>query len=64
MKKDVTIIGAGLTGLTLAFYLQRAGKNVLLVEKEDRVGGVINTDQNRILYMKPDPIRVFWQILK
>lgn len=44
MKKDVTIIGAGLTGLTLAYYLQRAGKNVLLVEKEDRVGGVINTN--------------------
>lgn len=44
MKKDVTIIGAGLTGLTLAWYLQRAGKNVLLVEKEERPGGVINTN--------------------
>ena len=43
IKTDITIIGAGLTGLTLAFHLIRAGKNVLLLEKENRVGGVINT---------------------
>lgn len=45
MKKnsEITIIGAGLTGLTLAFLLKRAGKKVLVVEKNNYVGGVIQT---------------------
>ena len=33
MKKDVVVIGAGLTGLTLAYYLKKEGKNVLVIEK-------------------------------
>lgn len=40
---DVIIAGAGLTGLTLAYYLKKSGKKVLIIEKEDKVGGVINT---------------------
>lgn len=43
MNKDVVIIGAGLTGLTLAYYLKKAGKKVIVLEKSDRAGGVINT---------------------
>lgn len=43
MKKDVVIIGAGLTGLTLAYYLKKAGKSVIILEKSERTGGVINT---------------------
>ncbi|HRW63890.1 MAG TPA: protoporphyrinogen oxidase [Bacteroidales bacterium] len=42
-KIDVTIIGAGLTGLTAAYYLRKSGKKVLLLEKSHRTGGVINT---------------------
>lgn len=40
---DIVIIGAGLTGLTMGFYLKKAGKNVLILEKDQRTGGVINT---------------------
>lgn len=43
LKTDITIIGAGLTGLTIAFYLKKAGKKVILIEKKDKVGGVIQT---------------------
>ena len=43
MKTDVVIIGAGLTGLTTAFYLRKRGIRVLLLEKNDRAGGVIQT---------------------
>ena len=41
--KDIVIIGAGLTGLTLAYYLIRSGKSVLVIEKQEKAGGVINT---------------------
>jgi len=43
IKKDVTIIGAGLTGLTLAYDLKKAGKTVAVIEKDSRPGGVIQT---------------------
>jgi len=39
----VVIIGAGLTGLALAFYLQRKGIDFLVIEREERPGGVIRT---------------------
>ena len=43
IEKDVVIIGAGLTGLTLAFYLKKQGKDVLIIEKSAKTGGVIQT---------------------
>lgn len=51
IEKEVVIIGAGLTGLTLAFYLKRAGKEVMILEKDNRTGGVINTiSENGFVY--------------
>ncbi len=40
---DVSIIGAGLTGLTLAYYLKRLGLSVAIVEKASTCGGTIRT---------------------
>jgi len=40
---SVAIIGAGITGLTAAFYLQRAGIPVTLYECSARVGGAIQS---------------------
>lgn len=42
-QAEAVIIGAGLTGLTLAFYLQRHGIKPLILEKNAKPGGVINT---------------------
>lgn len=42
-KTEVIIVGAGLTGLTLAFYLKKAGIKFKIVEKLPRTGGVIQT---------------------
>jgi oxygen-dependent protoporphyrinogen oxidase len=42
-KVDAIIIGAGLSGLTLAFYLKKAGKSCIILEKGKRCGGVMLT---------------------
>jgi oxygen-dependent protoporphyrinogen oxidase len=41
--KPVAVIGAGITGLTAAFYLQSKGIPVTLYEAGDHVGGVIQS---------------------
>ena len=40
---SVAIIGAGITGLTAAFYLKRQGIDVTVYESSGRVGGVIQS---------------------
>ena len=42
-QKDIVIIGAGLTGLTTAFYLNKAGADFKVLELLDRPGGVIHS---------------------
>ena len=41
---DITIIGAGISGLTAAVYLHRKNYKVQILEATDRVGGRIKTD--------------------
>ena len=43
MKTDIVIIGAGLTGLTTAYLLARKGRELMVVEQMDKVGGQIQT---------------------
>jgi oxygen-dependent protoporphyrinogen oxidase len=45
MKKytKVAIIGAGITGLTTAYYLKKNGIDVTIFEKSEHIGGVINS---------------------
>lgn len=48
---DVVVLGAGLTGLTTAYYLKKSNKNFIVLEKQNRVGGVIqSTTENGFLY--------------
>ncbi len=46
MKHDVIIIGAGLTGLTIAYLLQKRGIKATLIESRSRTGGRIHTIAN------------------
>ena len=45
MQSDVVIIGAGHNGLTAAAYLAKAGRNVLVLERRDVVGGCAVTEE-------------------
>ena len=42
-SKSIAVIGAGLTGLTAAWRLHRAGHRVTVFEKNQSAGGVIST---------------------
>ena len=42
-ERDIVVIGAGLTGLSTAFNLRQKGRDVLVLEKENRIGGQIRT---------------------
>lgn len=44
-KYDVVILGAGHNGLVAATYLARAGLSVLLLEKNDYIGGATTSQQ-------------------
>lgn len=44
MTAEVTVIGAGLTGLTTAYWLKRRGIDTHIVETRDRIGGQIQTN--------------------
>lgn len=55
LKPEIAIIGAGLTGLTTAFYLKRAGINVHIFEKNDHPGGVIKTNKENSFTFETGP---------
>jgi len=44
---DIIIIGAGLTGLSLAYYLKKSGQKVTILEARDRVGGRIYSKKEK-----------------
>jgi phytoene dehydrogenase-like protein len=40
---DAIVVGAGHNGLVTAAYLAKAGRSVLVLERRDRVGGILDT---------------------
>ena len=44
-NRGIVIIGAGLTGLSTAHNMKKKGHDVVIVEKEGRIGGQIRTYQ-------------------
>lgn len=45
MNKTIAVIGAGIAGLTAAYYLQKFGYTVTVYEESNRVGGRMTTDR-------------------
>jgi UDP-galactopyranose mutase len=44
-EPEVLVIGGGISGASFAFHAARAGRRVLLVEKEERVGGCLASER-------------------
>lgn len=42
---EIAVIGAGLTGLTTAYYLKKKNKDFIVLEEKEKTGGVIQTCQ-------------------
>lgn len=42
-SRDVVVIGAGISGASFAFHAAKAGREVLVLEAADRVGGCLHT---------------------
>lgn len=42
MQKDIVVVGGGIAGLTAALSLAHSGKEVLLLEKNESCGGLMN----------------------
>lgn len=43
-KEKVIVIGAGIAGLTAAYYLRKQGMDVEVLESSSRVGGRMTSD--------------------
>lgn len=53
--KKVVIVGAGMAGLTAAAYLTRENYDVLLLEKNDRSGGLLGTFETKGFFFDSGP---------
>ncbi|MBU1013533.1 MAG: protoporphyrinogen oxidase [Bacteroidetes bacterium] len=53
--KYIAIIGAGITGLTTAYYLKKAGIKFKIFEQSDHIGGVIRTKSTKNFLYETGP---------
>jgi phytoene dehydrogenase-like protein len=54
-NKKIVIVGAGMAGLTAAAYLSRKNFSVLLLDKNDRTGGLLGTFESGGFYFDSGP---------
>jgi len=54
-NNKVVIIGAGLTGLVTGYYLKKRNIPFVILERKDRVGGVINTYRQKGFVFEEGP---------
>jgi len=52
---DIVVIGAGLTGLTTAHYLHKLNCSFIVLEKQNRVGGVIRSKKENGFLFEEGP---------
>ena len=55
IKKDVCVIGGGLMGLSTAYYLSKAGRSVVVLEKKEIGAGASGACDDMILLQSKKP---------
>jgi oxygen-dependent protoporphyrinogen oxidase len=60
MGQRIVILGGGISGLSMAYFLQQKGKDVVLLEKNEQAGGVIQTeiDQGFVCESGPNTVLI------
>ena len=56
--RDVIVVGGGISGLTVAWHLKRAGLDVALLEAETEVGGCVGTEHRDGFLLEKGPFNV------
>ncbi len=69
MSGGTIVVGAGLTGLSAAWALARAGETAILLESSDRAGGVVRSERQSgyLLELGPNtvrPTRELWRLIE
>jgi len=54
-NRKIVIVGAGMAGLTAAAYLARENYSVLLLDKNSRIGGLVNSFENEEFFFDAGP---------
>lgn len=58
-KNMIAVVGAGISGLSVAYELQNACEDVVLLDASERVGGLIRTSHSQGYTMECGPASVF-----
>ena len=45
-RSTTTVVGAGIAGITAAYFELKKGRNVILLESDSRPGGLLKSDFN------------------
>lgn len=53
-KTDVIVIGEGITGLCIAYWLKKQGIDVKVLAKDHEVGGTMKSYTIKVSCMKPE----------
>ena len=56
--RDVIVVGGGISGLTTAWHLKKAGVDVTLLEAKETVGGCTRTDRVDGFLLEKGPFNV------
>lgn len=57
-QRSIVIIGGGISGLALGAYIKDGGFNSVILEKSNRVGGVIRSEYKMIISWSTEQILV------